>query len=130
MGLSCVNCGADVHPDEAKFYAQIFVCPKCYSIAERLYTRGEEELKMLLLILHEAIRMSIVQGQLQFSPQQLDEMKREDLLEHLQKLAGKVRSGKPEREHESCPTPTSTRTRFKVTMSLPAGSVDGKQNSD
>jgi len=126
VGLTCVNCSADVGTDEAKFYAQIFVCPKCYSIAERLYQRGEEELKMLLLVLHEAIRTSIVQGQLQFNPQQVDDMKREDLLEHLQHLARQVRMGKPEEESEPCPTPTNTRTRFKVTMSLPARSANGK----
>lgn len=128
MGLPCVNCGADVNPDEAKFFGQIFVCPTCHSIAERLYTQGEKELKMLLLILHEAIRLSIVHKKLQFSPQQLDDMKREDLLGHLQELAKEVRGQK--KEGSPCPTPTSTKTPFKVTMSLPARSADGKPTSD
>ena len=128
MGLPCVNCKADVAPEDVKFFGKIFVCPDCYAIAERLYQRGESELKMLLLILHESIRSSIVQGKLQFSPQQLADMKREDLLTHLQTMASEMRTQK---ESEECPaTPTSTRTPCKVTMRLPARSADGKQNSD
>lgn len=132
--LPCVNCKAEVEPQDVKFFGKIFVCPTCYLIAERLYTRGESELKMLLLILHESIRGAIVQGQLQFSPQQLDDMKREDLLTHLQTMAREVHEP-PQKESEECltrspATPTSTRTPFKVTMKLPARNADGQQNSD
>jgi hypothetical protein len=131
VGLSCVNCKADVDPQDVKFFGKIFVCPNCYAIAERLYERGESELKMLLLILHESIRSSIVQGKLQFSPQQLADMKREDLLTHLQTMAREAKAGPLKKESEECPaTPISTRTPCKVTMRLPVRSADGKQNSD
>ncbi len=128
VGLPCVNCKADVAPEDAKFFGKIFVCPTCYAIAERLYERGENELRMLLLILHESIRGAIVQGKLQLSPQQVGDMKREDLLEQLQRMAREARSI-VEKESEEC-TPTSTRTPCKVTMRLPARSVDGQRNSD
>jgi hypothetical protein len=126
-----VNCKADVDPQDVKFFGKIFVCPTCYAIAERLYERGESELKMLLLILHESIRSSIVQGKLQFSPQQLADMKREDLLTHLQTMAHEMNAQKESEEcQRSTATPTSTKTPCKVTMRLSARSADGKQNSD
>lgn len=100
MGIPCVNCGTDVPPNEAKFFGKIFICPACYKIAERLYQRGEQELKMLLLVLHESIRVAIVQKQLQFSPQQVEDMKKEDLLAHLQKLARDVSASEAQKKED------------------------------
>jgi uncharacterized protein (DUF2225 family) len=112
-----------------KLFAQIFICPKCYFIAEKLYSRGEQELKMLLLVLRESIRLAIVQHNLQFSPKQLEEMKREDLLTHLQKLARETRLQTLQKE-KACPTPNDTKTPCKVITKLPAASADGKPTSD
>lgn len=91
MGLSCVNCNADVSSDEAKFFAQVFVCPTCYAIAERLHQKGEQELKMMLVMLKECIRLAIVKKELQFSVQNLEDMPRKDLFTELATLAQDAR---------------------------------------
>jgi len=127
--LPCVNCGEEVNPNEAKLFAQIFICPKCHRVAEQLYARGEKELKMLLLVLRESIRLSIVQHNLQFSPKQLEDMDPKDLLTHLHKIAQETRLQVLQQE-KACPTPTDTGTPCKVTMRLPAADADGKLPSD
>jgi hypothetical protein len=81
--LSCLNCKKAVAPDQVKFFAEAFVCADCYLIAEQLYAKGQQELKMLLLLLKESIRVAIVKGELQFQPQQLRDMPKSDLLAHL-----------------------------------------------
>lgn len=91
VGLACVNCGKDVGSNEAKFFAQVFVCPTCFAIAERFHQKGEQELKMMLVMLKECIRLAIVKKELQFSPQNLEEMPRKDLFEELSRLAYEAR---------------------------------------
>lgn len=63
-GLQCLNCGKLVDQDKAKLFAQVFVCPECFLLAERKYQRMEQELKRLLMLAHEAIRESLIQGKL------------------------------------------------------------------
>lgn len=126
--LPCVNCKKDVDPDTAKFFGKIFICDDCYRIAERLYARGEQELKMLLLVLRESIRLAIVQGNLQFSLQQLEDMDKEDLLSHLQSIARNVREQKT--KEEQCPTKMPTRTPSRETIKPPALPAGGKPRSD
>jgi hypothetical protein len=66
MGLSCMNCKEDTK--DGKFFAEAFVCPACYLVAERLYTQGEKELRHVLMTLKELIRVSILEGRLSFAP--------------------------------------------------------------
>jgi hypothetical protein len=53
--------------EDGKVFAEVFVCPVCYELAERMYKRTEGELRGLLLILKDKIREMIVQGKLHYS---------------------------------------------------------------
>lgn len=121
-GLSCVNCGKETPSDKAKFFAQVFCCEDCYTIAMRLLERGDKELKMLLLLLKESIRVSMVNRTLSFSPEQLGDMPREDLLEALQKMASKARM-EATQEKPWPDTSTPTPILSKATTSPSAASL-------
>lgn len=140
MGLACVNCGADVESDEAKFYAQVFVCPTCYAIAEHLHQKGEQELKMMLVMLKECIRLAIVQKRLQFPPQHLEEMPRKDLFEELAKLAYEARldalKNQPTQEElvewkrtRISSTPTPTPLLESTRLDVASRDADGQPDS-
>ncbi len=88
--LNCINCKEEVAPDKAKFFAQMFVCPDCYKIAERVYVRGRQELEMMLLLLKESIRVAIVQGELQFSGP-VEDVSKEDFMTTLARLTQESR---------------------------------------
>ena len=92
MGLPCLSCKQDVSPAESKLFAEVYLCSNCFTIAERLFRKGEAELRMMLLVLKESIRLAALKGQLQFSLQDLDDMKKEDLVSHLAKLAAEARA--------------------------------------
>ena len=69
MALPCMNCKrADFSPGDGKFFAEAFVCPTCFFIAERLYEQGDRELRQVLVTLKELIRVAIVEGRLTFAP--------------------------------------------------------------
>ena len=68
MGLPCLNCQQEVAPDEAKFFAECFLCPACYLIAERTLQQGQRELHYLLVSLKELVRLAILRGELRLPP--------------------------------------------------------------
>ena len=89
--LPCVNCHKDIEPDEAKMFAEVLVCPDCYVIAERLYERGNKELRIMLTELKEMIRLALVKGELQFMQQQTEEQTpSEDMMKRFARLAQEV----------------------------------------
>lgn len=93
MPLPCVNCHKDVEPDQAKMFAEVLVCPDCYIVAERLYERGNKELRMMLTVLKEMLRVALVKGELQFMQQQSEENSSEDMMKKFAKLAQEVQRG-------------------------------------
>jgi hypothetical protein len=101
--LNCLSCKCAVDTDEAKFFAALFLCPDCFTIAERLYRRGEAELRMMLTVLKESIRLAALKGELQFSLQNLDDMKKEDLIGHLANLAVEARKEVEQVKEQSKP---------------------------
>lgn len=85
--LSCMNCQNAVAPNDAKIFATVFCCPSCYFIAERLAVRAEEELKRMLIIHRDQIRIAMVTRQLSFSsPEQVTEASKKDIFEAIVKL--------------------------------------------
>jgi hypothetical protein len=68
VGLPCLNCQQEVAPDEAKFFAECFLCPSCYLIAERTLQQGQRELHYLLVSLKELVRLAILRGELRLPP--------------------------------------------------------------
>lgn len=101
--LDCVNCRKPVDSN-AKLFAEVFVCDDCFRIAETLFRRGEQELRMLLVVQKEAIRISLMRGELQFSSiQQVEDVSKKDLVTHLADLAQKVKSHKEDKCSPSSP---------------------------
>ena len=130
MGLPCVNCGNEVEQKDAKFFAQILVCPDCFFLAERLYARGKKELSMLLLLLKESIRVAIVQKQLQFSPKVIEDMPQEDLFGELTKLAQVARARGLNPGEEPCHPACSTKIPSTETTPPSAPTAGGPSSSD
>lgn len=91
--LPCVNCHKDVAPEQAKMFAEVLVCPDCYIVAERLFERGNKELRMMLTVLKEMIRLALVKGELQFAQQQSEEGNSEDMMKKFARLAQEVQKG-------------------------------------
>ena len=125
MGLPCLSCKKDTAPDRAKVFAEVFLCPDCYLIAERLYRRGESELRMMLLVLKESIRLAALKGELQFNFGQLEDIPKEDLLSHLAKLAGEAREQAVPRSKEPWTNKTPDKTPLLGPTSPSVPSADG-----
>lgn len=92
--LQCLNCQRDVAPDEGRLFAQVFVCPRCFTMAERLHDRSMRELAMLQTMCREAIRVALVQGRLQFATGPDEEVSKTDVLRAIVQLE-EARKGAP-----------------------------------
>jgi DNA-directed RNA polymerase subunit RPC12/RpoP len=119
VGLSCVNCKREVVAGEEKFFDKVYLCPDCHRIALRVLEKGERELKMMLMVLRESIRLAIVQHKLQFNEQNLDDMKEEDMVSVLHALAKQAKE-------QPCPTKVSTKIPSTGTTSLVVRPADAK----
>jgi hypothetical protein len=109
MSLTCLNCKKPVDGKKAKLFAEVFLCVSCHSIAVRLYERGESELRMMLVVLKESVRLAALKGELQFAVHHVDDMSKEDLMSRLARLAAEVRgeslkTRSPEEDKWSHPT--------------------------
>jgi hypothetical protein len=82
-----MNCGKSVTSEDGKVFAECFVCPECFTLAERLYARGSSELKHLLDTLIELIRAAIIRGQLSLPESQEARSPSYSFLDAVTKLA-------------------------------------------
>lgn len=83
VGITCLNCKQEVGEQEGKLFAEVFLCPGCFLIAGRLYERAERDLKQVLVMMKESIRIGLLQGQLQFSEEELKTLSKPDLLRQM-----------------------------------------------
>jgi len=82
-----MNCKAGVSQQDGRFFAEVFVCPGCYRVAETLHNRAQQELKLVLVMMRDAIRLSLLQGQLQFkTPEQLSEAPSGEIVKQMASL--------------------------------------------
>ena len=82
--LRCMNCHSAVEQDDAKIFAGVFVCPTCHTFAERLYRRSELELKQLLTVLQDAIRIALIESRLvPMEGGPLNEVPKQELLRNI-----------------------------------------------
>lgn len=82
-----MNCDAPLGDGEMQLFAEVCVCESCYKVAERLHERAHQELKIVLVMMKDAIRMGLMQKKLQFkTPEELQSMKKSDLLGRLAEL--------------------------------------------
>ncbi len=130
MGLPCLSCRKEVPPDEVRAFAEVFLCQDCHRVATRLYQRGESELKMMLLVLKESIRLAALKGELSFSLQNLDDMKKEDLLSHLSRLADETKRHAVPVEKKDTWTTTRAQIPSPVSSEPRALTANAKRPSD
>lgn len=91
-----MNCRTPVQEKNGKVFAEVFVCPTCYTMAEHLHTRCEGELKRLLLLLRESIRVALVEGKLHYGPARpLEEVPKAELLKMIVELTEKKNGPAP-----------------------------------
>ncbi len=62
MTLPCLNCHAETDQEHAKFFAGVFLCGTCHDLAVHFHEKLERELKFLLTVSKESIRVALVQG--------------------------------------------------------------------
>lgn len=85
--LPCLNCQTPVESEKAKTFAGVFVCPTCYEVAARLEQRGTKELKALLTVQRDAIRIALIERRLVLGPADpLREVSKREVLEQIVKL--------------------------------------------
>ncbi len=90
QGIPCMNCKRQVAQDQGRVFAEVFVCPDCHKMAESLYNRCDGELRRLLLMLRELIRIALVEGKLQLGPAMSnEEIPKAELLKMITELAEK-----------------------------------------
>ncbi len=79
MGLECTNCSREVEPNEAKFFgapgngqqapnAAVFVCSDCYALAELFDQRAMQQLKSLMMLSRECLRLALMEKRLKLGP--------------------------------------------------------------
>ena len=87
--LTCMNCQTVVRQADARVFAEVYVCPTCYAVAEQMYKRLEVELRRMLLMSKEAIRVALVQGKLHLPAGGLEEVSKEEVLKMIVQLSEK-----------------------------------------
>lgn len=86
--LPCLNCHNPVDPQKAKIFAGVFVCETCHLVATRLEERGTAELRSLLTLQREAIRIALTRGELVLGPAEpTRELSKKEVLEQIVKLS-------------------------------------------
>lgn len=78
-----MNCKRAVPPDKAKFFAEVFLCESCSEQAVHFYQRLEIELKHLLVMSKEALRISLVTGKFSFPEGPSGEVSKRDVLQQV-----------------------------------------------
>lgn len=85
-GLPCMNCHKDIGGDDVRIWGGVFVCSLCSLMADRMFQRAEGELKGLLTMLREGIRIALVEGRMHFSNTPDQEIPKADLLKAIVEL--------------------------------------------
>lgn len=63
-GIPCLNCGEKCEADKLKLFQGVGVCEDCYTVADLILRRGRHELELLMTMMQELVRTSLVEGNL------------------------------------------------------------------
>ncbi len=113
MNLPCLNCKADVPQGEGKFFAQVFLCEKCHTMSTHFFERLERELKSLLTVAKESIRVALVQGKFVFPEGPAGAPSKRAVLEEIIKLEEAREASLKE---QSCPTSSASTPPHVLTL--------------
>ena len=97
--INCLACKQPVAEKDGKLFAECFVCPGCYQLATHLYERGERDVRWLLVMLKEALRIAILKGELRLTEDAQGEVSKQQLLSAVAGLAEKAQ----EKKHDPAP---------------------------
>ena len=120
--LKCMNCKAELEQSQAKIAFEVLVCPDCEKVANRFFAQAQKELKVVLVLMKDAIRMGLTQGRLQFSMDGDKPVSRQDLLVKLGELV--------ERAQEKASQCSTETTNSAETTKQPAPNADGFSSSE
>lgn len=92
-----MNCSAPVPSGKGQFFAEVFVCETCHTQAAHFWQRSEKELRNLLTITKESIRLSLISGKFVFPEGQQGDLSKREVLEAVLKMeeAREQRARKP-----------------------------------
>lgn len=85
-GLCCMNCHRAVSQEEAKLFAQVFVCPACYTQAEHFWLKLDRELHYLLTMAKESIRLALVEGRFSFPEGAAGDVPKREVLQAIMEM--------------------------------------------
>ena len=66
----CMNCGSEQLAKDCRLCFGVLVCAECHEKANIIYDRARAELRTLLTLLEETIRLALVEGRLTFATEQ------------------------------------------------------------
>ncbi len=91
-----MNCHVDVPSGTAKAFKGVYVCSDCHKLAERALENLERELRSLLTLAGESIRIALIEGRLQFSQATPgEELSKKQILEAILSSPGVRRDPSP-----------------------------------
>lgn len=130
--LPCMNCKHPVATNAGKFFAEVFLCEKCFTMAEHFYARLLRELQFLVTMSKEAIRVSLVQGKFSFPEGPAGEVSKRAVLEEIMRME-EARSQSQEKPWPSTPTipttPSSETTPPHVRTLAALGAASSRKDS-
>jgi hypothetical protein len=78
--VSCMNCGKRAPADQFKLCFEVMVCSDCHVVATTIFDRGRTELRQLLTLLQESIRLALMEGRLAFPDGRVGKPSKRDIL--------------------------------------------------
>lgn len=82
-----MNCRAPVEESGGKLFKGVWTCATCHGYAERAYQRLQKELKYLLTVSGEAIRIALIEGRMHPPTEPAQEVSKADLLRTIMQVA-------------------------------------------
>jgi hypothetical protein len=81
-----MNCKAPVPGGKGHFFAEVFICETCNTQAVHFWHRSEQELRNLLTITKESIRLSLISGKFVFPEGQQGDLSKREVLEEVLRM--------------------------------------------
>ena len=83
-----MNCHEAVDPEKAQVFLGVYVCPTCHLVATRLRERIQAELKSLLTVADEALRIGLIEGKVVLGPAEAKrDLTKKEVLQQVMKLS-------------------------------------------
>jgi hypothetical protein len=83
-----MNCRQPVDPEKAQVFLGVYVCETCHLVASRLRARIQDELKALLTMSDEALRIGLIEGKVVLGPAEAGrELTKREVLQQVVKLS-------------------------------------------